>query len=163
MTGMRCAALLVALSTAIGCSKPAPPTIAPQSATVTSVDLQSIHLDVALSATNPNSVDLNVRDVTAHVVLDKKIDLGTVTMPDAVTLPAGKSTTIKTPLVLKWTDLGAMAQLASRNATVPFTVDGTVELGGDLLSVTVPFQLNGTVSPQQLAGTALKSLPGLPR
>ncbi len=149
--------LLTAL--AIACSKPAPPTIAPESATVTAVDLHAVHLSVALTATNPNAIDLPVEDVTAHVVLAGKMDLGTVTLPLAMTLPAGKPTHIDLPVAVQWTDLPALAQMALSPSPVPFVVDGKVELGGQLLRVSVPFEIKGSMTHEQLTGTVSKSLP----
>jgi LEA14-like dessication related protein len=160
----RCA-LAVAAACAVastGCSKPRAPTIAPEHATVTGVDAKALHLDVALSATNPNGVDLNVRDVTAHVVLGKTIDLGSVTLPQAMTLPAGKASTIDAPLAVPWNDLTALAQLVGGSGPIPFTIDGTVELGGDLLHVTVPYHLTGSVTQQQLMAATVRSLPAIP-
>ncbi len=144
----------------VACSKPQPPTIAPERATVTAVDAQAIHLDVTLTATNPNAVDLAVRDVTAHVVVAEKVDLGSMTLTQAYTLPAGKATSIGAPLTLPWSGVAALAQLTG--ATIPFTIDGTVELGGDLLHVTVPYHITGSMTRQQLLGATLNSLvPGL--
>jgi hypothetical protein len=145
----------------VACSKPQPPTIAPERATVTGVDAQAIHLDLTLTATNPNAVDLTVRDVTAHLVVAQKVDLGSMTLPKAYTLPAGKATSIEAPLTLPWGDVSTLTQLAGA-ASVPFTVDGTVELGGDLLHVTVPYHIAGSMTRQQLLGATLRSLvPGL--
>jgi LEA14-like dessication related protein len=155
--------LLVAAAVSAGCSKPAPPTIVPEQATMTSLDMLAVHLDVALTATNPNAIDLPVRDVTARIVVGQKYDLGTATIPDAVTLPAGKSTKLDVPVSVKWTDMSALAQLAATSAAIPFTVDGTVDLGGDLLAVSVPFHIAGVVSHDQLVGAALNSLPGIAR
>lgn len=145
----------------IGCSKPQPPTLNPERVTVTGADAQSVQLDVTLTATNPNRVDLTVHDVTAHVVLGQKVDLGVTTAAKEYTLPAGKPTTIDALLSVPWGNLGALAQLGAA-PTVPFTVDGTVELGGELLHVTVPYHLTGTLTQKQLVGATLQGLvPGL--
>lgn len=156
-------AILVAAAAVAGCSRPAPPTIVPEQATMTSIDMLAVHLEVALTATNPNAVDLPVRDETARIVVAQKYDLGTATVPNAVTLPAGKATKIDVPVSVRWTDMGALAQLAATSAAIPFTVDGTVNLGGDLIAVSVPFHIAGTVSHEQLVGAALNSLPGIVR
>ncbi len=161
MRVMRIAVLLAAGVAA--CSKPAPPTIVPEQATVTSLDMLAVHLQVALTATNPNAVDLPVRDVTARIVVGAKFDLGTATIPNAVTLPAGKATKLDVPVSVRWTDMGALAQLAANSSAIPFTVDGTVDLGGDLIAVSVPFHIAGEVSHEQLLGAALNSLPGMTR
>jgi LEA14-like dessication related protein len=145
------------------CSKPAPPTIVPESAAVTSMDVLALHLDVTLTATNPNAVDLPVKSVTGKVVVGQKYDLGTATIPEALTLPAGKATKVDVPMSVKWTDMAALATLAAGAATIPFTVDGTVDLGGDALSVSVPFHIAGSVSHEQLVGAALNSLPNIAR
>jgi LEA14-like dessication related protein len=153
------AAAALAVSSA-ACSKPSPPTIAPERATVTSIDAQALHLDVTLTATNPNAVDLPVQDLTAHVVV-AQLDLGSVTLPKAVTLNAGKATTLDVPISVPWTNLAAVAGVAAMPGDIPFTVDGNVDLGGALLHVGVPFRLTGKMSHDQLAGAALRSLPGL--
>jgi hypothetical protein len=153
--------LSLALVCLCGCSKPSPPTLTPERASVTSVDPLGIQLDVALSAANPNKVDLSAQSVTAHLVVNRTLDLGTVTLPDAVTLPAGQSTKLDVPLSVPWTDLGAIAQLAMSSAAVPFTVDGTVEVGGQTLHFSVPFHIDGTVSHDQMVRATLGSLPSL--
>jgi hypothetical protein len=59
--------------------------------------------------------------------------------------------------------MSALAQLAAAAAAIPFAVDGTVDLGGDALNVSVPFHITGTVNHEQLVGAALNSLPGIAR
>ena len=104
---------LLFLWLAVGCSKPDPPTITPDSATVSSVDAQGVHLTVTLDATNPNKVDLPVQDATAHVVLAGKMDLCTSTLPQAVNLPAGKPTKLQLPVVMLWSDVVGLAEMAA--------------------------------------------------
>jgi hypothetical protein len=155
--------LLPLASLALGCSKPVPPTIVPDSATVTSADAQGLHVSVTLTATNPNRVDLPIQDVTAHVVLAGTLDLGTTTLQKAVTLPAGQPTKLDLPFSVPWTDLLALAGLVASPAPVLFTVDGNVDLGGDLVHVSVPFTMKGTMTHEQLMGAASRSMPGLMR
>jgi LEA14-like dessication related protein len=145
----------------LACSKPQPPAIAPVKVTVTGADVQALQLDVTLTATNPNGVDLTVHDVTAHVVLAQRVDLGSITAAKEYTLPAGKATTVDALLSVPWGDLPTLAQLGA-SPSVPFTVDGTVELGGELLHVTIPYHLTGILTQKQMVGATLKSLvPGL--
>jgi LEA14-like dessication related protein len=154
--------VLVVVALAAGCSKPAPPTLTPERASVTQVNPQGIELRLELAATNPNSVDLSAREIHAHVVVDKKYDLGTVTLPKSLTLPAGKTTNLDVPLSAKWMDVGSLVQLAATQAAVPYSVDGTLSMGGDLVSVSVPFHLEGSVTHDQIVGGAINSLPPLP-
>jgi LEA14-like dessication related protein len=151
-----------ALAAAAGCSKPAPPTLTPQSLTVNGVDPSGLALTVTISATNPNSADLTVSDVSSHVVVDKH-DVGTVTVPQSMTLPAGKTTKIDVPVKVSWSDATLLAQLAAGNAPVPYSVDGTLDLGGSLLHVGVPFHMDGSITHQQIVGAIVHSMPTLPR
>jgi hypothetical protein len=55
--------------------------------------------------------------------------------------------------------MGVLADLAGSKGAVPYTVDGTLELGGSLLHVGVPFHLEGAITRDQLAGAVVNSLP----
>ena len=154
--------LLVLSTLATACSKPSAPTLAPEKVSVNRVDTMGLALDISMAATNPNSVDLTASGVSSHVVVDKTHDVGTVTLPKAITLPAGKTTRLDVPLTLTWSDLGVLAQLALSTGAVPYTVDGTLEMGGDLLHVGVPFHFDGTITHAQIVGAVMNSVP-IPR
>jgi LEA14-like dessication related protein len=150
--------IAAAIVFAISCSKPTPPTLTPERASLTGMDAQGIELSVELSAANPNSLDLVVNEVTTHIVLDKTRDLGTATLAKAITLPASKTTKLDVPVSLKWADVGLFAQLAATSNAIPYSVDGTLALGGSLV-VGVPFHLEGTIPHEQVVRAAVKSLP----
>ena len=141
-----------------GCSKPSPPTLTPEKVSVARIDLTGIVLDVSMSATNPNSVDLTASDVSSRVVIDAH-DVGSVTLPHTVTLPAGKTTRLEVPITLRWSDLGVLAELAATSGSVPYRVDGTLEMGGALLHVGVPFHFDGTMTHAQIVEATMNSLP----
>jgi LEA14-like dessication related protein len=151
--------LLVVSTLAAGCSKPSPPTLAPEKVGVNRVDMTGLSLDISMSATNPNAVDLTATGVSSHVVVEKAHDIGTVTLPEAITLPAGKTTRLDVPLALTWSDLGTLAQLALSADEVPYTIDGTLEVGGNLLHVGVPFHFDGTITHAQIVAAMMNSLP----
>jgi LEA14-like dessication related protein len=159
---MRLVPLAVLAATAVlACSKVQPPTLAPEKVIVTSVDPKAMHVTVTLSATNPNAVDIPVQSVSAHVVVAQKVDLGPVTVSKSFTLAAGKATPIDAAMDVPWGNAMQLAQIGG-GTTIPFTVDGNVELGGDLLHVTVPYHLTGSMTSQQVVGATLNSLvPGL--
>jgi hypothetical protein len=153
-------ALLLVLPTLVaGCSKPSAPTLVPEKVAVTRVDMTGLSLDISMSATNPNAVDLTSSGVSSHVVVDRTHDIGTVTLPTAITLPAGKTTQVDVPLALTWSDLGALAELAMSAGAVPYTVDGTLEMGGNLLHVGVPFHFEGSITHAQIVGAMMNSVP----
>jgi LEA14-like dessication related protein len=155
--------LAIALALISGCSKPAPPTVTPLAATVTRIDAQGVEFHVELAVANPNSVALAATDISSRIALNKTQELGTVRLPKAVTLPAGQTTRIEAPVSVSWTNLGSIAQLAAGGNAVPYSVDGTLDLGGALMHVGVPFHIEGSISRDEMIGAALRSFPVLPR
>src|ERR1700722_3720597 len=110
----------------VACSRPAPPTLTPKQAVVTSVTPAALGLDLTLDATNPNAVDLTASDVTAHVVIDKHIDVGAALVEQTVTLPANQTTELKLAVSVPWNDVLPLAALAmSERHSYPYTIDGT--------------------------------------
>jgi hypothetical protein len=134
----------------------------PEKVTLTRIDVQGVGLTLDLSATNPNSVDLTVSDVSSRVVVGNE-PVGIVNLPKTMTLPSAKTTTIVVPLSVSWPDVAAFARLAASGGAVPYSVDGTLDMGGSLLHVGVPFHIEGSVPYDQIVGSALKSIPGLSR
>lgn len=154
--------LLAAALSLVACSRPEPPTLKPEVAAVTAVTAQGIDLRVQIQAYNPNGIDLTTRSVKATVLLDGKIDVGTVTVPTPLKLPAKAWTRIEAPLSVKWQDLTSIATLAAQSRGVPYQVNGTVAIGGETLNVDLPFRLAGTLTHEQLVTVIGNSLPGLP-
>ena len=153
----------VALAPTAGCSaKPEPPRLTPESAKVTSVSPGGLGLDLTLDAFNPNPVALSARSVKARVTLDGKIDLGEVTAPSGIELPAKKSTKVKVPLLVPWQNLAAILGLAASQRDVPYRLQGKLEIGGDSVRFEVPFTLDGTVTHAQLVQITVGAIPGLP-
>ena len=145
----------------MACGKPELPTFVPIRARVTAVTPVGIDLVATLSATNPNRIDIPMRGVSGHLVLHKTTDLGIVTIPFPNTLPGNQTTTLDVPLSVPWRDLLALGQLAALNTEIPYTMDGSVGLGGELVNVEIPFHLEGTVTQNQLIDAARNSIPGL--
>jgi LEA14-like dessication related protein len=158
------ALVLAALSFfAFACSKPAPPTLSPKRASITSISPDGVAFDVILATTNPNDFDLTAGDVTAHFILDGNVDVGTATFPQTITLPANTTKDIDVPISLHWVDLLPLLEIAASNRpTVPYAVDGSLSLGGDLIHIQVPFRFTGTVSREQIVRATVRSIPGLP-
>jgi LEA14-like dessication related protein len=160
---MRFLLLSAALVFVPACSKPAPPTLIPQRASVTHVSPEGIGFELALLANNPNSVDIPASNVSAHVTLNDNIDVGTVTVEQKVTLVAKQSTQLTVDAEMPWSSLVPLAGLAMTDQRwVPYRIDGTLDLGGDLLSVKVPFTLKGNVSRDQVVKATLNSMPSIP-
>ena len=141
------------------CSRPKPPTITPERAVVTAIAPSGIEMNVELAVDNPNGVDLSARSVTANVVLDHHLPLPTVTVPQEFKLTARSASHLVIPMSLKWEDVSTLLTLAAANRNIPYDIDGSVRLGGDLLHADVPFHLSGALTHDDLVRTTLNSLP----
>jgi LEA14-like dessication related protein len=144
------------------CSRPAPPTLSPKSVSVASISPAGLSLDVALDATNPNSIELSAQSAKASVTLDGSIPLGSATLASPVTLPAHATTAIHMPLTVTWDNLAAFVSVAASGKDVPYTVAGTAAVGGADLHVDVPFTIGGTLTHAQIVKVTQASLQGIP-
>ena len=157
------AALVAAALAATGCAKPEPPTLRPLDVATTRVDETGLGLRVRLEAQNPNRVPLVAQRVSGHLTLaGGTIDLGTVSVDQALTLPAKSTTVVEVPLTMRWQNLGALGMLAAQTPTVPYAIEGTVTVGGERLNVELPFTLTGTLQRDDLVRAALRGIPTLP-
>jgi LEA14-like dessication related protein len=160
---MRVPVVGAALIAAVACAKPTAPVLTPESATVTRVSPTGLGVDLVLLATNSNSVDLVARDVRAHVVLDKDIEVGTATVAERVVLPSNQSTLLTVALSIPWTDLVPLLALElDSRLSVPYSIDGKLTLGGDLLAVEIPFQLEGSVARDQIVRATMSAITAIP-
>ena len=147
---------------ASACSKPEPPKLVPKEVKVTGVATTGLSLLLRMEATNPNRITLSAQSVTGKAKLDGKWDVGTVTIAKPIALPPNVPTIIDVPMTLPWTDMKALGALATAPGPVPYLVEGTVTVGGERLNVDLPFTLSGTITREQIANAALKSLPTIP-
>lgn len=145
-----------------GCKKPEPPHITPKEAKVTMVGPAGVTMEVKVEAMNPNSYALTAQSITAHARLDGKYDLGTVTVPQAIALPAEKPTEITASMTMPWADVQTLAGLMGTQRPVPYSVEGTAKIGGEKLNVDVPFAVTGTITRDQIIGAAARGLPAIP-
>jgi LEA14-like dessication related protein len=153
--------LLLAV-TASACAKPAPPTIVPKKAQVVSVGPGGLNVLVTVEATNPNSVTLSAQSFTGKAKVDGKYELATVTVAKPVSLPPKTPTDIDVPLTMPWADVTTLLTLAQANRPIPYTIDGTVTVGGESINFNIPYSLSGTITRDELIGSALKGIPAIP-
>jgi LEA14-like dessication related protein len=157
--------LAAAVLSLAACSKPEPPTVTPISGRVTSISTTGITVEAKLEAHNPNDFDLNVKSFTATVVLDNTYNIGTVTSPHAIKLPAKKKKQIEIPIALKWNDVASLAPLAMSNKDVPYEASGTVKVSAESIELELPFKVTGIVTHAQImqaVGKSIPKVPGLP-
>jgi LEA14-like dessication related protein len=150
----------------MGASRIQPPTIATQTATVTSLDTDAMKLSLSLTVMNPNARDLPVDNVAVDVevhglALGEGFSSGMLKLPQTgVTLAAGKRTSIVVPVTLEWKDGTAFMQLGATQGPAPFTAEGNIELAGPP-QIFVPFHVEGTIAHEQVQASQRKLLDGL--
>ncbi len=154
--------VFLALSASLGCSKPKAPQLTPKEAVVTSVDVLGFEMRVKMDVYNENDFPLTVRDVAAHVVLNGAQDLGTMKVVEPITLAANTHTLVDVPMTVRWKGALGFASLAQATRPVPYTVDGTANIGGDRLNLQLPFRLEGRITPEQVKEAVTRSLEKLP-
>lgn len=155
-------ALLAFVTFFVACSKPQAPQITPKDARVSAVSPAGLDIVLVVTATNPNSVTLTAQSFTGKAKVANKYDLATVTVNKPISLPPGQPTDLEVPMTLPWSNVAALVELAQAKAPVPYTVEGTVTVGGESLNVNLPFTINGTISPQQFQAAAIKNIPAIP-
>ncbi len=155
-------ALLAASVVMVACSTPEAPTLTPEKVRVVDTGPAGLHLEVTLSAKNPNGFSLSTRSIKARVVLDGTTDLGEVLIPNAVKIPAKKSVQLVVPVQVKWANAVAIGIIAASKPVIPYTVKGTATVGVDDYEADVPFALSSTMTREELLKATSGAVPGLP-
>jgi len=155
-------AALAAVLALTSCTKPEVPTVKPVSGRLVGVTTSGIDVEAKLEAYNPNDFEIEVLSYTASVTLDHKINLGSITSQQKVTLPPKKKKTFDVPVSMKWNDAQQLVPLALSKRDVPWDADGKVKIGGDSIDVELPFKVSGVVTHQQVQEAVSRSLPKIP-
>ena len=156
-------AALVLLGSTFACQKPQAPQLTPREVVLTELTPTGASFRIKLAATNPNAFALSANSFRAHLVFDGgKVDAGTVNVATPFSLPAGATTEMDVPVTLNYSGLAALGVLATQKPTIPYVIDGTVNIGGEKLNVDVPYSVSGTVSQAQIAAASVKGLQNVP-
>lgn len=139
------------------CAKPKAPTVVPKEVRVTALDLETVSLDMRVEMTNPNGFPITVQRVSGRVKIEG-VDVGTVDVPHTVSLPPNAPTSVQVPLKVRWQGATQLATIAAQGRDIPFTVDGSVGVGSEKLSVDVPYTQNGVITQKQLQDAAIRSV-----
>lgn len=142
------------------CAKPKPPTITPKSAQVLSVGGGGVTLAVTFDVANPNRFPLIVHAVQGRFSLGAGagVELGQAHAEPASSIPAEGTSTVTSQIAIAWTNLAALTPFMLSPAAVPYRFDGKASLGGESLSVTLPFTLTGQLTRAELLNAGLGGL-----
>lgn len=160
MAFLLCATLLcnlASLCNLAGCAKPQPPAVTPEVARVVRVTGKGVDLQVTLSVKNPNAFALDAQEVEGTLVVEGGKKLGTGRAHPNHSIPAHGTGSVESQVQIAWDDVLALQPFLSREH-VPYTFQGHVTLGGETLHLTLPFEMQGTLTREQLLQAGLRGL-----
>ena len=140
-----------------GCSKPLPPTIAPQRVDIVLTEAAGPLFRVQASAHSPNSYALPLRSVSAKLAFVGR-DAGQVTATSVATLAARADTPISFDVQSTWPQIIGLLPTLGGGDEVPYTVTGTASFQAAGLTLEVAFSTGGTVRKSELTAAATRGL-----
>jgi len=142
---------------AAACAKPQPPAVTPEVARVVRVTSEGVELDVTLGVKNPNAFALDAHEVEGTLIVEGGQKLGTGKSNPNRSIPAHGTGTVQSQVHIAWDDVPALQKFLLQER-VPYQFKGSVTLGGDTLHVTLPFEMQGTLTREQLLQAGLRGI-----
>jgi LEA14-like dessication related protein len=131
--------------------------VTPEVARVLRVTGKGVDFSVTLSVKNPNNFELDAREVEGTLIVEGGQKLGTGRASPHRSIPANGTGTVESQVQIAWDDVAALQKFLTRES-VPYVFKGNVTLGGDTLHLTVPFEMDGTLTREQLLQAGLRGL-----
>jgi LEA14-like dessication related protein len=131
------------------CSGVGRPAVTPQPASITGVSASGLELGVELLVENPNPFPLVAQGVEGTLFLgaEKRVGTGSATLDQPV--PANGSGSVQSTLDIAWSSAGALREFVGKSE-VPYTFKGALGVSGGPLQLSVPFELRGQLSREQV-------------
>jgi LEA14-like dessication related protein len=104
------------------------PTMQLHHAELRSASLQGVGLDVVLKVENPNSFDIQIRNVRALVTLLDRYTLPELVFSPNQWLPAGQSTLVRIPMQIPLMLIPRIASDSTRMTVLTYTVKGSTDV-----------------------------------
>ncbi len=158
------ALLLLASGLALGSAGCATekPTLRLHHAELRSASLRGVGLDVYLTVNNPNSFDIEIRNVRVTVAFMDRYALPTIDYSPNQWLAAGESTVVRVPVAIPFAIVPNLVNEAQRSPTLKYTVKGSADVTAvRALGVekdNYPIDETGTLMRDELLGAAGISL-----
>lgn len=153
---MRCAVLFL-VATGVGCSVKSP-SVVPQVARVMWVAPSGLRLSIEVDVHNPNSFPLVADAIDGVVLLGNGSQLGQGLAYPRGRIPAKGAARLVTQVDVQWLDLKALAPFLLTSGPVPYTFRGHARLGGKGLRVSIPFEMRGELTREQVLRAGLRGL-----
>jgi LEA14-like dessication related protein len=133
------------------CSNLGRPAVTPERATVTGVGPSGVELGVALRVDNPNPFALVANGVQGTLFIGDQEgkELGTASTTLDAPIAANSSGEVQSRLDIAWSSAGALRELVGRSE-VPYRFEGELGVTGGPMTLSVPFELRGHFTREQL-------------
>jgi LEA14-like dessication related protein len=112
---------------------------------VNSVGLEGASLEILVDVYNPNSYRLGL-DRFSYDLAIEDVHWGLGSTSDPVAVEGRNSTTVRLPLDVSWSRLGAAGREALRTGSVNYGVSGEMTVGTPLGDASVPYSKSGRFS-----------------
>lgn len=142
-------------SLALACS-PTMPTVTPQVARVLWVSPAGVRLVIEVDVHNPNSFALYADAIDGVIEVGPGSTLGYGQAYPRGTIPAEGVARVVTQVDVQWTNLGALTPFLVNPGPIPYVFKGKARVGGDGVSLAVPFEVNGQLTRAELIGAGLR-------
>lgn len=139
----------------LACS-PKMPTVTPQVARVLWVSPAGIRLAIEVDVHNPNSFPLMADSIDGVIEVGPGSTLGHGQAFPRGTIPADGASRVVTQVDVQWTNMGALTPFLMSPAPIPYVFKGNARVGGDGVSLSVPFEVNGQLTRAELIGAGLR-------
>jgi hypothetical protein len=104
------------------------PTLRLHHAEIRSASFTGIGLDVYLSVNNPNSFDIEIRNVRAALTFADKYSLPEISHSPNKWLPAGQSTVVRVPVVIPYMLMPNLVNEVQHAPILRYTVKGSADV-----------------------------------
>lgn len=119
-------ALIFGLCSLTGCAEK--PTLRLHHAELRSASLRGVGLDVYMTVNNPNSFDLEIRNVRVTVEFAGKYALPEIVDSPNQWLPAGQSTLVRVPVAIPFAIVPNLVNETARSTELRYTVKGSADV-----------------------------------
>jgi LEA14-like dessication related protein len=139
------------------------PVVTVHHAEVRSASLQGVAVAVILKVNNPNSYDVQVRNVRANVVIAGRYPMGPISISPNQWLPANQSTLVPVPVTVPWQLVPALVAESAGRSAIPYHVTGSADVSAvrsiGLDRDDYPIDEEGTIPREIFLGAARSVMP----
>lgn len=139
------------------------PTLRVHHAELRSATWAGVGLDVMLEVDNPNSYDLQIRNVRADVLIANRYSIPPLNFSPNQWLPAGEKTFVRVPMVIPYQLIPTLLNESVNSSVIFYSVSGSADVTAvRLLGIekdNYPINEQSSISRAGLIAAAGRSLP----